>query len=54
MLSHMDMSIRISEAERTAHEELIRVCVCVCVCVCARVHTQSCLTLCDPMDRKEY
>ena len=23
------------------------VCVCVCVCVCA---TQSCLTLCDPMD----
>ena len=25
------------------------VCVCVCVCVCVRV-TQSCLTLCDPMD----
>ena len=23
--------------------------VCVCVCVCARV-TQSCLTLCNPMD----
>ena len=23
---------------------------CVCVCVCACVHTQSCLTLCDPMD----
>ena len=27
------------------------VCVCVCVvCVCACVHTQSCLTLCNPMD----
>ena len=27
-------------------------CVSVCVCVCARVHvlTQSCSTLCDPMD----
>ena len=25
------------------------VCVCVCVCVCMLV-TQSCLTLCDPMD----
>ena len=25
------------------------VCVCVCVCVCLLV-TQSCLTLCDPMD----
>ena len=23
---------------------------CVCVCVCVRVLTQSCLTLCDPMD----
>ena len=27
-----------------------RVCVCVCVCVCARLVSQSCLTLCDPMD----
>ena len=28
-----------------------RVCMCVCVvCVCACVHTQSCLTLCNPMD----
>ena len=26
------------------------VCVCVCVCACARVCTQSCLTLCRPMD----
>ena len=34
--------------------DLIMVCVCVrvcvCVCVCARARTQSCLTLCDPMD----
>ena len=28
---------------------LATVCVCVCVCVCELV-TQSCLTLCDPMD----
>ena len=29
-----------------------RVCVCVCVCVCARTRsvTQSCLTLCNPID----
>ena len=29
-----------------------RVCVCVCVCACARAHsvTQSCTTLCDPID----
>ena len=26
------------------------VCVCVCVCVCARVHAQSCPTLCNPMN----
>ena len=26
------------------------VCVCVCVCVCERSITQSCPTLCDPMD----
>ena len=25
-------------------------CVCVCVCACTCVHTQSCPTLCDPMD----
>ena len=25
-------------------------CVCVCVCVCVCSVTQSCLTLCDPMD----
>ena len=25
-------------------------CVCVCVCVCVYSTTQSCLTLCDPMD----
>ena len=25
-------------------------CVCVCVCVCVHARTQSCLTLCDPMD----
>ena len=25
-------------------------CVCVCVCACACLDTQSCLTLCDPMD----
>ena len=25
-------------------------CVCVCVCVCVCALTQSCLTLCDPMD----
>ena len=31
---------------------LINNCVCVCVCACVRAHasTQSCLTLCDPMD----
>ena len=28
---------------------IICLCVCVCVCVCVLV-TQSCLTLCDPMD----
>ena len=33
----------------------VRVCVCPCVCVCVRVcvcvkGTQSCPTLCDPMD----
>ena len=27
----------------------VRMCVCVCVCLCVLV-TQSCLTLCDPMD----
>ena len=26
------------------------VCVCVCVCVCSCSVTQSCLTLCDPLD----
>ena len=26
------------------------VCVCLCVCVCACSITQSCLTLCGPMD----
>ena len=32
--------------------ELFPVCVCVCVCVCvhARMHTQSCPTLCNPID----
>ena len=29
----------------------VRVCVCVCVCACARSVTQSCLALCDAMDR---
>ena len=28
----------------------IYTCVCVCVCVCVCLVTQSCLTLCDPMD----
>ena len=28
----------------------VRVCVCVCVCVRACTGTQSCLTLCDPVD----
>ena len=33
----------------------MELCVCVCVCVCAHMHarmlvSQSCLTLCDPMD----
>ena len=28
------------------------VCVCVCVCVC--VSFQSCLTLCNPMDRRAW
>ena len=33
----------------TSHKSL---CVCVCVCACARAHsvTQSCTTLCDPID----
>ena len=30
---------------------LMCVCVCVCVCVCARMHTQFCPNLCDPVDR---
>ena len=25
-------------------------CVCVCVCECAHTHSQSCPTVCDPMD----
>ena len=29
------------------------VCVCVCVCVHAHAHTQSCPTLCDPMDCRQ-
>ena len=34
------------------HRQLENSHVCVCVCVCARARsvTQSCLTLCDPMD----
>ena len=32
-----------------AHRYLLCVCVCVCVCVCSV--TQSCLTLCNPMNR---
>ena len=26
------------------------VCLCACVCVCVCMHTQLCLTFCDPMD----
>ena len=26
------------------------VCVCVCVCACMRVHAQSCLILCNPLN----
>ena len=33
-----------------AMSKYIYVCVCVCVCVCESEVTQSCLTLCDPMD----
>ena len=37
----------------TLCRECVCVCVCVCVCACMHVHallTQSCPTLCDPMD----
>ena len=33
----------------SSKDDVRGVCVCVCVCVCVLV-TQSCLTLCDPMD----
>ena len=56
-MARVDNILGISELKQTgkgefdSHNRYLYYCgrVCVCVCVCVLV-TQSCLTLCDPMD----
>ena len=53
ILGRMDTFIYMAESLRCSHgttTTLNRLCVCVCVCVCVCKVTQSCPTLCNPMD----
>ena len=53
VLGRMDTFIYMAESLRCSHgtiTTLNRLCVCVCVCVCVCKVTQSCPTLCDPVD----
>ena len=56
--SRPSLSVHINEIELTLIIQILQAfapglhrVLCVCVCVCVLV-TQSCLTLCDPMDRE--
>ena len=53
-LQNLKIKVQVKLAPETWREDRVVVecvCVCVCVCVCARASAQSCLTLCEPVDR---
>ena len=53
-LQNLKIKVQVKLAPETWREDRVVVecvCVCVCVCVCACASAQSCLTLCEPVDR---